>query len=181
MSFLKFSLAVYAAIFAVTSVWSKQGQSKDNDLRTSKLSKDFTLVETSKYSIEVPDGWTVGKQTPWGARTITPNQGRGEFGAMTAGPSKDGWDKLYQTSLFYIKREEPGVETPYVVGRTKQGYECISFDVKDSSGFAARRYTLIRDSKGYVLALSIKIPSPSLEKVFVAQFQHMVDTAKIRS
>lgn len=150
-------------------------------MKSSQVSKDFNLVETPKYSIEVPVGWTVGKQTPWGARDITPDQGAGQFGAMTAGPTKDGWEKLYQTSLFFIKREEPGVETPYVVGRTKRGYECISFEVKNSEGFAARRYTLLKDAKGFVLALSIKIPSIKEERRFVALFQHMVDSAKISS
>lgn len=145
------------------------------------VEKGFTLVETGKYTIQVPTGWTVGEETPWGARDIVPGSGPGKMGAMTAGPTRDGWDALYRTSLYFIKREEEGTETPYRTGKTKQGYECMSFEMKNKDGFANRRYTLLKDKKGNALALSIKIPSPKQEKAFEAMFQHMVDTAKLKA
>ncbi len=143
--------------------------------------KGFTLVNTDKYAIQVPKGWSVGTETPWGARDITPKSGSGQMGAMTAGPTNDSWDALYKMSLFFIKREEPGFETPYRTGRTKQGYECMSFEVKNTNGFANRRYLLLKNAKGNVLALSIKIPSSDQEKAFKAMFQQMIDTAKIKA
>ena len=147
-------------------------QAMQNDAKQSIPAKGFTLVDTDKYVIQVPTGWTVGKETPWGARDITPESGPGKMGAMTAGPTTDGWDALYKTSLFFIKREEPGSAT--------QGYECMSFEVKNKDGFASRRYTLLKDARGNALALSIKIPTPGQEKAFKAMFKHMVDTAKIK-
>ena len=68
-------------------------------------SSDFVLFESDKYSFEVPRGWSVGKETPWGARDITTKSDSGKFGAMTAGPTQASWDELYQTSLYFIKRE----------------------------------------------------------------------------
>jgi hypothetical protein len=100
---------------------------------------------------------------------------------MTAGPTNDGWDKLYRTSLFFIRLEASGAETPYRLGKTKQGYECMSFEVKNKAGFAERRYTLVKNSEHNVLALSIRIPGPEQEKNFVTMFDHMIDTAKLKS
>ncbi len=138
------------------------------------------LVDTEKYSFEVPAGWSVGKETPWGARDITPAEGKGKLGAMTAGPSKAGWDELYRTSLFFIQREEKGTATSYRVEKTKLGYESIRFEVADADGFQNRRYALLKDSKGNALALSVKIPNRKLEKEYTAIFQGMIDTAKIK-
>ena len=142
--------------------------------------KGITTVETQKYIIEIPTGWTVGKETPWGARDITPKTGAGQFGAMTAGPTKAGWDQLYKTSLFFVKQEEAGTETAYRTGKTKQGYASMSFEVKNTEGFTNRRYTLIRSAGGNVLALSIRSPSPDQEKKFIQMFQNMIDTAKLK-
>ncbi len=155
-------------------------QADRTDAQLKKSSNGFTVVETDKYIIEVPDGWAVGKETPWGARDITPKTGPGQLGAMTAGPTKAGWDQLYKTSLFFIKQEEPGTETPFRTGKTKHGYDSMSFDVKNKDGFFNRRYTLIRNTAGNVLALSIRIPSPEAEKTFGEMFKHMVDTAKLK-
>ena len=141
----------------------------------------MSTLETNKYTIEVPVGWAVGAETPWGARDITPKTGSGRLGAMTAGPTTVGWEELYRTSLGFIKREEPGTETPFRTGKTKQGYESMSFEVKNKDGFASRRYTLIRNLGGNVLALSIRIPSAEQETHFVEMFTHMVDTAKLKS
>lgn len=173
-------LAVFTIILVIT-VLPRSAHAMQNGGQQTIPAKGFTLVDTDKYAIQVPTGWTVGKETPWGARDITPVSGPGKMGAMTAGPTKDGWDALYKTSLYFIKREEAGIETPYRTGKTKQGYECMSFEVKNKDGFAKRRYTLLKDTQGNALALSINIPTPAQEKGFKAMFQHMVDTAKIKA
>jgi hypothetical protein len=155
-------------------------QSDQTDVKLHNAANGAVTAETTKYAIQIPAGWTVGSETPWGARDITPKSGAGQMGAMTAGPTKATWEELYKTSMFFIKQEEPGTETPFRTGKTKQGYECMSFEVKNKDGFASRRYTLIRNSAGNVIALSIKIPSPDKEKQFAEMFRHMVDSAKLK-
>lgn len=141
---------------------------------------DYVLVDKPGYSFEVPKGWLVGDETPWGARDMEPKDGGGKLGAMTAGPTQASWDELYRTSLYFIRREAAGEPTPFREGKTKRGYECISFEVKGKDGFFDRRYTLLKDPLGNALALSVKIPSQKEEKVYVAHFQRMVDTALIK-
>ncbi|MBX7131926.1 MAG: hypothetical protein K1X67_04520 [Fimbriimonadaceae bacterium] len=143
-------------------------------------SSDFVLFESDKYSFEVPRGWSVGKETPWGARDITTKSDSGKFGAMTAGPTQASWDELYQTSLYFIKREGKGKETPYRLGKSKQGYATMSFEVVNPEGFADRRYVLLKAESGLALALSVKIPGKSQEKEYAQMFRHMVDTAKFK-
>ena len=149
-------------------------------LATLVLSNTFVLFDSERYSFEIPKGWIAGKETPWGARDITPSEGKGKLGAMTAGPTQAGFDELYQTSLYFIKREGEGKETLYRTGKTKLGYACMSFEVVNKEGFADRRYTLLKNTDGFALALSVKIPSKSVEKEYVSAFQRMVDTAKFK-
>lgn len=145
------------------------------------LAEEFIVVDTPKYSFEVPKGWTVGRETPWGARDIEPTKGDGKLGAMTAGPTKATWDSLYETSLYFIRRESKGKPTPYRIGKTKKDYECIRFEYLDESGFASKRYVLLKDADGNALALSVMIPDKKAEKKFVGFFDRMVDSAKIKS
>ena len=56
------------------------------EVKMSDDHKGITTVETQKYIIEIPTGWTVGKETPWGARDITPKTGAGQFGALWGCP-----------------------------------------------------------------------------------------------
>lgn len=151
------------------------GQSKPSS------NSPYVLVKTDKYSFEIPRGWTVGEETPWGARDMVPASGNGKLGAMTAGPTKASWDELYRTSLYFIQREEKGKATPFRTGKTKQGYECMSFEVTQPSGFVNRRFTLLKDGSGNALALSVKIPSLAQEKQYLVDFQRMVDSAKLKS
>jgi hypothetical protein len=146
----------------------------------SKPTPNYILVKTEKYSFEIPRGWSVGEETPWGARDMVPSEGSGKLGAMTAGPTKASWDELYRTSLYFIQREEKGKPTPFRTGKTKQGYECMSFEVAQASGFVNRRFTLLKDGSGNALALSVKIPSAAQEKQYLADFKHMVDSAKLK-
>lgn len=140
----------------------------------------FVKFESDRYSFEVPKGWTVGRESPWGARDVSPESGSGKLGAMTAGPTRASWDELYRTSLYFIKREGEGKETPYRLGKTKQGYACMSFEVVNKDGWSDRRYTLLKNDSGNALALSVKIPTRKEEKQYIEWFQHMVDTAKLR-
>ncbi|MCC7434805.1 MAG: hypothetical protein IT363_08970 [Methanoregulaceae archaeon] len=140
----------------------------------------FVTFESDRYSFEVPKGWNVGKETPWGARDVVPGNGSGKLGAMTAGPTRASWEELYRTSLYFIKREGEGKETPFRVGKTKQGYESMSFEMINKDGWADRRYTLLKNDAGSALALSVKIPTRKDEKQYAQWFQHMVDTAKLR-
>jgi hypothetical protein len=160
-------------LFAISSLCL--GQAKPQS------ASQYVLVKTDKYSFEIPRGWSVGEETPWGARDMVPASGSGKLGAMTAGPTKASWDDLYRTSLYFIQREEKGKATPFRTGKTKQGYECMSFEVSTASGFINRRFTLLKDGSGNALALSVKIPSQSQEKQYLADFQRMVDSAKLKS
>ncbi len=141
---------------------------------------EFVLLDTAKYSFEIPKGWNVGSETPWGARDLSPGRGAGKLGAMTAGPTNASWEQLYQTSLYFIQREEPGKPTPFRLGRTKNGYESMSFEVFNRDNFASRKYVLIKDESGNALALSVKIPSKKVEKEYDVYLQRMVDTARIK-
>ncbi len=98
---------------------------------------------------------------------------------MTAGVTKQTWNQLYATSLFFILRQEPGKPTPFRLGKTKTGYESCSFEVANSTGFVNRKYVLLKDARGAAIALSVIIGEPKLEKKISAYFDRMVDSAKI--
>jgi len=142
---------------------------------------EYVLVDKPGYSFEVPKGWNVGEETPWGARDMTPKEGKGKLGAMTTNATGSTWDELYRTSLFFIKREDKsGTETEYRLGKTKQGYESMSFEMVTKEGFKNRRYVIFQNSKGSALALNVKIPSEKEEATYKLYFKRMVDTAKIK-
>lgn len=141
---------------------------------------EYVLIDTPIYSFEVPKGWTVGKESPWGQRDIKPTASAGKLGAMTAGRTDRSWDDLYNTSLYFIQREKEGKPTPYSKGKTARGYESIRFAVANAKGFQDRHYVLMKNGQGDALALSVNIPSPADEKAYLKHFQHMVDTTKIK-
>lgn len=143
------------------------------------LKDGFVRVETPAYSFEIPKGWEVSAETPYGARDMTPAKGAGTLGAMTAPPTTQSWDQLYKTSLFFILREKDGKATPYVLGKAKQGYERMSFEVADEDGFASRRYVILKSKANRILALSVKLTSKKDEKVFVGYFDRMISSARI--
>lgn len=159
----------------------------DQGVASMKLPKDATAkdlgdgyvrVTTPDYTIDLPKGWEVGTETPWGQRKMAPSQGRGELGVMTAPPSRQGWDQIYQTSLYFILREERGLEaTPYEMTKTKKGYEAAQFGVKDRSGFMKKRYVLIKHEEKGLMALSVSMPNKDSEKAWRKHFQRMVDSA----
>jgi hypothetical protein len=152
------------------------------DFTAVKLKDGFQRIETASYSIEIPQGWEVEKEMPWGAREISGPTGG--FSAMTGkGAAKRGWEQLYQTSLYFIMRnpgESGSKATPYKIVKTKQGYEAMSFSVLSKEGFAKSRYMILRAKNDDILALSVKVPSQQNEKDLVKAFDRLVVTAKLK-
>jgi len=143
-----------------------------------ELKDGYVRVETPSYTIEVPKAWSVSAETPWGARKLSPDQGKAEMGTMTAGPTRAGWEELLRTSMYFILREEKGKPTPNTISRTSQGYEACSFSVLDEEGFAKRRYVLLKNSDGRVLALNVRIPDRQSEAALAKHFERLVRTAR---
>lgn len=166
--------ALFATIFLAVSA-----QSAPTDARLIDLKDGFTRVETRAYTIEVPTGWTVSRETSFGQRDIRPaSADAGTLGVMTAGPTRASWDSLYETSLWFIRREMRGTATPYQISKTEQGYEACSFSILDDQSRPIARYVLLKSPDGRVLALSVKIPVADREKPLQAAFDRMVRTAR---
>lgn len=151
-----------------------------SDARVTDLGDGYVRVTAETYSIEVPKGWAVGRETRWGQRDAKPADGSGKLGVMTAGPSRASWDDLYRTSLYFIMREDEGTATKYTLSKTAEGLEAMSFSVLDKDGFAQRRYVLVKNTDGRVLALSVEIPSKAGEKKWASHFDRLVKTARFR-
>ncbi len=144
------------------------------------LKDGFVRVKTDAYAIEIPKAWTVGEQTPWGARSIILKGNEAtELGVMTAGVTKQSWDQLYKTSLFFILRQEKGNPTPFKLSKTKSGYEMCSFQVADETGFAKRRFVLLKNEKGEAIALNVSISDPKKATEMIGYFDRMVRTAHV--
>ncbi|MBI5706120.1 MAG: hypothetical protein HZC36_03925 [Armatimonadetes bacterium] len=150
------------------------------DAKTLNLGDGYSRVETASYLIEVPAGWEVSEETPWGQRKAHPKGAEGELGVMTAPPGGQSWDQLYQTSLYFILRESKGKPTPYRLGKTASGLETASFEVLDDQGFAARRFVLMRGKDGRLLALSVKVPTRNADKEWSKHFDRLAATAKFK-
>jgi len=148
------------------------------DAKVEDLKDGYSRVSTSSYVIELPTGWDVSAETPWGQRKANPKNSLGDLGVMTAPPASQIWDQLYRTSLYFILREGKGKPTPYRLGKTPSGLETASFEVLDDSGFASRRFVLIRAKDGRLLALSAKVPNKDAEKDWAKHFDRLVRTAK---
>lgn len=151
------------------------------DAKIIDLGDGYSRIVTKEYSVEVPKGWDVSEQTPWGQRKMNPKGNSGELGVMTAPPGQQSWDQLYETSLYFILRESKGKPTPYRLTKRADGSEVASFEVLDDQGFANRRYVLIRDKSRGLLALSVKVPSREADKEWEKHFARMVKSAKFLS
>lgn len=151
-----------------------------SDAKITDLGDGYSRIQSSTYSVEVPRGWEVSRQTPWGQRTMNPKDKAGELGVMTAPPGRQTWDELYQTSLYFIKRQSKGKPTPYRISKMPNGLEAASFEMLDNTGFAEKRYILIRDESKGLLALSVKVPSREADKEWSKHFDRLVKTAKLK-
>jgi len=148
------------------------------DAKVTALGDGYSRIETTSYSIELPTGWQVSEETPWGQRKAHPKSSEGELGVMTAPPGTQTWEQLYQTSLYFILREGSGKPSPYRLGKTESGLETASFEVVDESGFASRRFILIRGKDGRLLALSVKVPSREQDREWSKHFTRLSKSAR---
>jgi hypothetical protein len=160
-------------------LWIGQAPVNPPDYKAVPLSGGFVRIETSEYTIEVPKSWQVTNSTRFGQREVIGSEGR--MTAMTApGAGRQGWDRLYRTSLYFIQRDTPGRPTPYKLTKTKQGYEAATFSLLDDDGFARERYVILRAADDDILALSIKIPGKKKESELLPVFDRLVSTATLR-
>ncbi len=150
------------------------------DVTIEPVNKEIVRVVVPGYSFEIPKEWSIGRETPWGQRDMSLEGSKGKLGVMTGGGEPSNWDDLYRVSLYFINREERGEPTPYREFESKGGYPSIAFEVKNSEGFASRRYAILKNKDHRILALSVRIPAEKDEKAFTAHFQRMIDTARFR-
>lgn len=147
------------------------------DAKIVDLKDGFVRVESKDYTVEVPKDWAISDETQWGQRKAK-GGGTAELGVMTGSAAGSSWDRLYDTSLFFIMREEKGTATPYKIEKTDQGLDAMTFSVKDKNGFASRRYVVIMNKDKRILALSVRSPSKDDEKKLDGYFQRMVKSAR---
>ena len=152
-------------------------QTSPTDAKIVDLKDGFVRVSTAVYSIEVPKGWAVSRETSFGQRKVKGSGG--DLGVMTAGRTQATWDELYRTSLYFIMRDRKGKATPYQISKTDQGYEACSFTVLNEDGFADRRFVLLKNKAGDAIALDVQIRDPKLEKELAKYFERMVKSARI--
>ena len=102
------------------------------------------------------------------------------------GLGRQSWQRLYDTSLYFITRfdrEQNMIATPYTVGKSKQGFETCSWDMKDKAGRIVQRHVILKHENGNILALSVKFPK-AVSKADRAKldrsFRHMLDTAIVK-
>lgn len=159
--------------------------------RSSQTKPVYETIKTESYTLQIPKGWMMSDETPWGARQIRPPSSEGELGAgslstMTGrGAGRQSWDRLYQTSLYFIMRGTGGREmrpTPYSMLTTQQGYEACAWDMIGEKDLLLQRHAILRHTNGNILAVSVKFPknaSESIRKQLDRHFWHMVHTAKL--
>lgn len=189
------ALVVAAALLGLYPEASCGAGSKPARAKDEKAVKAVKYVEvkTANYTFEVPQGWKVGEETPFGQREMHPSAGGKQdetqgMSSMTGpGLGKRSWQDLYDTSLYFITRYAPkGGEmkaTKYVLGKSKQGFETCSWSMLDAAGRTIQRHVILKHADGNILALSVKLP-PSAATEDAAQleahFRHMVNTAIVR-
>jgi hypothetical protein len=142
------------------------------------LNDGYVRLETASYQVDLPINWKVTPETSFGQRKAKPSSGGGELGMMTAPPSQQSWDRLYETALFYILRGREGKATPYKIVKTKGGYEAASFDVLDKNDQVNQKYVMIKHSEKGLLALSVEFPNQATKKEWSKHFKRMVDSAR---
>lgn len=181
-----FTIAAAALLTGISAV----GIAQSKDYKSVDLEDGFKRIETSQYSIEIPDAWDITPNTPWGQRKMTGPETKASMGAMTAqmgamtarAAGEPDWDSLYRTSLYFIQRDAKIKMTPteYEIGKSKQGYEAMSFSMLNEDGFAVQRFVILNAGKDVLLALNVDIPTPAQEKDLKPIFDRLVRTAKIK-
>ncbi|MBX3097335.1 MAG: hypothetical protein KF812_10775 [Fimbriimonadaceae bacterium] len=164
-------------LFALATDGAMNGQSSTQDYQSVDLGDGYVRVVTSTYSIEVPQNWKISPETSFGQRKIAEPSG-GNLGVMTAPPTDQSWESLYRTALYFVTRERPGQPTPYTIEKHKTGLESCVFSVKNESGFADRRFVMIKSPAQGLLALSVEIPNETETRDWERHFRRMVESAK---
>lgn len=157
-----------------------------------KAAPAYTRVETPRYVVEVPTGWAVSDETPFGQREITPvddpTPARASMSTMTGpGLGRQSWDDLYKTSNYYITRYSSEGSTmkatPYRIGKTRQGLESCSWTMTHGDGTPIQRHVILKRADSDILALSVKVPATAGKQDkqrLESMFKHLVDTAVMR-
>ena len=152
------------------------------DVRIEPLDDGYVRVIAPSYTVEVPEGWEVGRVTPYGSRDFEPADGAGDMNVMTAPPSESTWEDTYRTALYFILRNNPTDEpTAYKVYDHGNGIEAAAFVVKNADGFAYRRFVLLKHPTQGLMALSVRIPSEEDEEAWQKSFERLVETAEFTS
>jgi len=141
------------------------------------LKDGYIRVETKKYTVEVPKGWEVGEETSFGQREF--HSSKGEIGTMTGSAKGSNWDRLYNTSLYFIQRREKATPTPYKLGKNKKGYETMSFEMMGKDGKPTSKYVILKNAKEDILALSVRITQVKSENELKKAFDRLISTAVI--
>ena len=144
----------------------------------------YRTVTTKNYAIQIPEGWEMGEETPFGQREMSPKAGKGQLTSMTGpGLGKQSWEQLYRTSLYFILREQPAGSmsaTRPVMGRSKQGFEAASWSMLDRKKTVVARYVVLKSKADNILALSVKIPEGADRTQLEAIFERLVSTAIVK-
>ena len=146
----------------------------------------YRTVTTKNYTIQVPEGWELSAETPFGQREVLPKEGKSQ-GALTSmtgpGLGKQSWEQLYRTSLYFILREQPKggmTATLPTMGKTKQGFEAASWSMLDPKKTVVARYVVLKSKADNILALSVKIPEGADRTQLEAIFDRLVSTAVVK-
>ena len=139
------------------------------------LKDGYIRVETKKYTVEVPKGWEVGEESSFGQREF--HSSKGEIGTMTGSAKGSNWDRLYNTSLYFIQRREKATPTPYKLGKNKKGYETMSFEMMGKDGKPTSKYVILKNAKEDILALSVRITQVKSETELNKAFDRLISTA----
>ncbi|MBM3493416.1 MAG: hypothetical protein FJX72_03695 [Armatimonadetes bacterium] len=185
-------VTIIAGMAAVLAGGCQTGDCAPKPKTTKAQTPVYRTMDTNAFTLQVPSGWTVSEETPWGARDISPEGGADAMGGATmssmTGPGlgRSSWKQLYETSLYFITRGDRAgkmTATPYELGKSKQGYETCSWAMKDGKGRVVQRHVILKHSNGNILALSAKTPA-SAEKQDISKldrmFRHMTETAIVK-
>ncbi len=176
----------YALVLAILCGSASCAPASGSAKTSSHLPKWIT-VKTPEYTLQLPQGWSIGPQTPFGQRTLAPKSAQKPVGtfmtAMTAPqPVASSWSQLYHTALYFITQQDPSLKaTPYHLWRSPQGMSACSWEMKNTKGQIRGLYTVLRSSSMQLLALSVHIPNTTTEKTLSICFQHLVDTAQLHA
>jgi len=146
----------------------------------------YHRVEAPRYAVEVPKGWIVGEDSPFGQRELRPPADASESTVsmstmVVPGLGRQTWDELYTTLNYDILRYAPTGSKmkplPYKLGETRQGIDSCSWTMDDPAGLPVQRRVILKRPDGDILALSVKLPA-SAGKQVRSRLEMMFDTLR---